>query len=415
MRSSSYAKNGFTIVELLIVIVIIGILAAITIISFNGIQRRASIAVVQANLTQAENKIQSIKVADASERYPADLQATGLSSTADVTYQYTYTQADNSYCLTIIRSGIVYNVSSANPTPTQGACVGHSIDGGPTLPVGYEAAPTASGASISLGGYSPIQPSSCPSTGGSWIKVPGNSLYGLTNGFCVQQYAARNISSVATSQATGARWTALTMPAAKTAAEAVTSGSHLLSEAEWMTIAANAAMQPQNWSGGAVGSGTLPTGSSTSAYGGVALRLSNGQTIYFDTGSGAGYASNEWTCYTGNQASSCALAAQYHPIPANAYHTDQFGLFTNYNALTTSGSYYYGDPRYANPSLASSVTLARNTGLGYLRTSYAAGSSTLYNFSRGTWTGASSSGMFTLYMYTIATYAHSTYGFRAAY
>jgi len=34
-------NNGFTIVELLIVIVVIGILAAITIVSFNGVQQRA--------------------------------------------------------------------------------------------------------------------------------------------------------------------------------------------------------------------------------------------------------------------------------------------------------------------------------------------------------------------------------------
>jgi len=35
-------KNGFTIVELLIVIVVIGILAAITVVAFNGIQQRAT-------------------------------------------------------------------------------------------------------------------------------------------------------------------------------------------------------------------------------------------------------------------------------------------------------------------------------------------------------------------------------------
>lgn len=35
-------KSGFTIVELLIVIVVIGILAAITIVAYNGVQQRAS-------------------------------------------------------------------------------------------------------------------------------------------------------------------------------------------------------------------------------------------------------------------------------------------------------------------------------------------------------------------------------------
>ena len=37
----SIRQSGFTIVELLIVIVVIGVLAAITIVAFNGIQQRA--------------------------------------------------------------------------------------------------------------------------------------------------------------------------------------------------------------------------------------------------------------------------------------------------------------------------------------------------------------------------------------
>ena len=45
MRVYTRMKNkqfGFTIVELLIVIVIIGILAAITVVAYNGIQNRAN-------------------------------------------------------------------------------------------------------------------------------------------------------------------------------------------------------------------------------------------------------------------------------------------------------------------------------------------------------------------------------------
>lgn len=41
MKLSKNKQNGFTIVELLIVVVVIAILAAITIVSFNGIQTRA--------------------------------------------------------------------------------------------------------------------------------------------------------------------------------------------------------------------------------------------------------------------------------------------------------------------------------------------------------------------------------------
>lgn len=47
--------SGFTIVELLIVIVVIGILAAIVIVAFNGVQSRARTSSMQADL-QSINK-----------------------------------------------------------------------------------------------------------------------------------------------------------------------------------------------------------------------------------------------------------------------------------------------------------------------------------------------------------------------
>jgi len=47
---SSRKINGFTIVELLIVIVVIGILASISIVAYSGIQNRARTTVVQSDL-----------------------------------------------------------------------------------------------------------------------------------------------------------------------------------------------------------------------------------------------------------------------------------------------------------------------------------------------------------------------------
>lgn len=410
------AKHGFTIVELLIVIVIIAILATIIIIAYTGIQARAQTAVLQGDLTNDVQSLSQSRITSSNGQYPSDLASANLKAGNNVTYQYTYTAADDAYCLTATSGSIAYMVSSSNSVPTNGVCPGQTAPGGSGLPAGYESAPLASGASSSFSGYSPIEPSTCPSAGGSWIKVPGNSLYNQTNGFCVQQYAAVNVSGVATSQNTGNKWTSITQPAAVTAAAAITSGSHLLSEYEWMTIAANAAAQPQNWGGGSVGSGSLPIGSSTATYGGVSLLLSNGQTIYFDTSALSYYASNEWTCYTGPSANNCGLAAGSQPVPANAFYTDQFNLFTSYGAFTTNGSgYYYGDPRYANSALGAYVNSSRNAGLGYLRSSYSSGSSTVFAFSRGNWIGATSSGIFTLYIYTTQTYAQATFGFRAAF
>ena len=62
-------QTGFTIVELLIVIVVIGILAAITIVAYNGIQNRAHDTAVQSDLSNIAKKIR-IYEADAGY-YPA--------------------------------------------------------------------------------------------------------------------------------------------------------------------------------------------------------------------------------------------------------------------------------------------------------------------------------------------------------
>lgn len=55
-------QKGFTIVELLIVIVVIGILAAITIVAYNGIQQRARDAQRKSDLAAAIKGFQIYKI-----------------------------------------------------------------------------------------------------------------------------------------------------------------------------------------------------------------------------------------------------------------------------------------------------------------------------------------------------------------
>lgn len=59
---SHLITNGFTIVELLVVIVIIGILAAITIVSYTGIQQKAVDSSLQSDLANASQQIKMFQV-----------------------------------------------------------------------------------------------------------------------------------------------------------------------------------------------------------------------------------------------------------------------------------------------------------------------------------------------------------------
>lgn len=55
-------NRGFTIVELLVVIVVIGVLAAITMVSYNGIQERARTAKINSDLNNLTKAIQAASV-----------------------------------------------------------------------------------------------------------------------------------------------------------------------------------------------------------------------------------------------------------------------------------------------------------------------------------------------------------------
>ncbi len=50
-------KSGFTIVELLIVVVVIAVIAAIVTVSYMGVQQRARDVALQVDLDQAADKV----------------------------------------------------------------------------------------------------------------------------------------------------------------------------------------------------------------------------------------------------------------------------------------------------------------------------------------------------------------------
>jgi prepilin-type N-terminal cleavage/methylation domain-containing protein len=84
---SASSSPAFTIVELLVVIVVIGILAAITIVSYTGVTQRAVSSSLQSDLTNASQQLKLYNQLYSS--YPTAM--TGNCPTAPT--------ADNTYCI----------------------------------------------------------------------------------------------------------------------------------------------------------------------------------------------------------------------------------------------------------------------------------------------------------------------------
>jgi prepilin-type N-terminal cleavage/methylation domain-containing protein len=74
-------ESGFTIVELLIVIVVIGILAAITIVAYNGVQNRARTTSAQAAAQEVQSKSETYAADTGNGLYPTQAQLTGVATT----------------------------------------------------------------------------------------------------------------------------------------------------------------------------------------------------------------------------------------------------------------------------------------------------------------------------------------------
>lgn len=78
-KSSNIIRPGFTIVELLIVIVVIGVLAAVTIVSYTGVSRRAVVSSIQSDIASATKQLQVFQVYNAS--YPSTIDC-GIADSA---------------------------------------------------------------------------------------------------------------------------------------------------------------------------------------------------------------------------------------------------------------------------------------------------------------------------------------------
>lgn len=153
------STRGFTIVELLVVIVVIGILAAITIVAYSGVQQRAVAASLTSDLDNATKLLKLDQVTGSN--YPATLalanSGRGVPASSGTVYQYAVNNSTNpqTFCITATKSGQSYNVTQ-DGAPSAGVCPAVNFDG-----------------AIS---------SSYPKSGTSWTDLSGNGNIGTLSG-----------------------------------------------------------------------------------------------------------------------------------------------------------------------------------------------------------------------------------------
>lgn len=171
-------RRGFTIVELLIVVVVIAILAAITIVAFNGIQNRAKVSAVQSSASQANKKFLTYLIAN-SDTLPTSLSAIGLSDSGGTTYKYVYdaTVSPNIYCTSSTIGALSYATSSKSSTLVEGQCVNNRI-----LNPSFETN-TASWTNAGAGGTVLARVTTESYSGGASLQVATNGAASLQGAF----------------------------------------------------------------------------------------------------------------------------------------------------------------------------------------------------------------------------------------
>ena len=159
----------------MIVIVVIAILAAITIVSYNGINSRARQAAIQSSAEQLAKQILNYKTINGT--YPASLSSLndGEGPKAGDNILYAYTLSDSTtFCATVGFAGSsdTYFVNNTNANPQAGVCSGHLavLAGYPTRD-GYTNISTSYGTGDTM--LVPIAPVPV----GSWMIV----VLGYTN------------------------------------------------------------------------------------------------------------------------------------------------------------------------------------------------------------------------------------------
>jgi len=136
-------QRGFTIVELLIVIVVIAILAAIVIVAYQGISARANASAAQSSASDLA-KLLSLSNTN-NGTYPNDLSTVNNGKpmpSGSTSYSYHPGTGNTSYCATVTTGNSSYEITDTATTPVAGGCPGDGV-GGVAAITNYAADPDA--------------------------------------------------------------------------------------------------------------------------------------------------------------------------------------------------------------------------------------------------------------------------------
>lgn len=172
---------GFTIVELLVVIVVIGILASITIISYSGVSKKAIEASIQSDIANAAKQLKVFQATDPNEYYPATINcalpdsATNkcIKSSSGLTFVYSPQNGTNprTFTLDATKSGLTYRITN-DSSPV-------SITILPVTAIAAVSGSTSIGSVLSSGAITPAaatvnyQWSISSIKNGTYVNIPG--------------------------------------------------------------------------------------------------------------------------------------------------------------------------------------------------------------------------------------------------
>jgi len=112
-------NSGFTIVELIVVIAVIGILAGAVIIGYGSWRRTTQIAQVKSDLNGAASAMASAQ--NFSNSYPTTVPAT-FTPSSGVTISGGGQYGGSTFCIKATSNGIIYHITNGMTVPAVGSC-----------------------------------------------------------------------------------------------------------------------------------------------------------------------------------------------------------------------------------------------------------------------------------------------------